>query len=626
MKTYKNQRQKNQTVNLEEGWRTNVASAAMSALMAIASPASADTSINSEAITATLTIEGETKTLDLSNHDNVRDAERFVRDFMKKRGIMDYQYVIKGRGAIARSLGAGGLDFPERSTERQLPQTRVKDMHPVDQYKHAKMFRGFTGSFGDWLKANPQVESLRRHHKNIIKENTMTDQKLVFENMKFILFEKTVKEKIYKGYTIRIIYSNDKGYKGIAYREYRGKIDEFLVKDPKNSAEEVEKELIDYVDSKRKLQDNSLEQFKSGNITLFFNAPLSREYFGPEAVLYADVESKNGKPHLLISDHDQGGMFKVYDRNVNKRTGKGMAVISMPRSKAIKVGLTLSRYDLGKEIAYDMDDVKAFELVWHSDVLPDEPIRLEGPGLTVSPPKKGSEMVETELLMKTFLILEEFKNTQLLSELKKPSGTATIKFQIKPNGQLFAFVGLGSDPREIRTANAVIPETLISDPSDLSKLIQTSLKDPFYNFEKVKVIITKQIEKNYQSIISALDQSKERFGDRVEKVDAEPVPRGDGGIIRKKKTKISHEYKPYESPTKEFDPKNMRVKFTVSDREIERLFRSQGLNYQNGVFIMPYEQYKKLTDILKSPEMISRFGKRDVITNKTFIEEIDDDI
>lgn len=238
----------------------------------------------------------------------------------------------------------------------------------------------------------------------------------------FLLELKTSNETEYKGYTIRIVdlRSKNKGYGGIAYRTHRNKTDEFIVKD-RSSADEVKKDLIAYVDSKRSMQDNSLEQFKSGNITLFFNAPLSRQVFGPDAVLYADIENINGLPHLLISDQDQGGMSKVYDRNVNKITGKGMATFYVKRAKAIKTGLTLSRYDLGKEIDYGVDDVKAFSLIWHSDVIPDEPIRLEGPGLTVSPPTKGGEMIETELLMQTAMILEDvlrYKKRQRLEERK----------------------------------------------------------------------------------------------------------------------------------------------------------------------------------------------------------------
>jgi len=230
-------------------------------------------------------------------------------------------------------------------------------------------------------------------------------------------------ETEYKGYTVKVVDQRKKnrGFGGIAYRTHRGKTDEFTVRD-RSSADEVKRELITYVDSKRSLQDNSLEQFKSGNITLFFNAPLSRQVFGPDAVLYADIESINGLPHLLISDQDQGGMSKVYDRNVNKITGKGMATFPIKRAKAIKTGLTLSRYDLGKEISYGVDDVKAFSLIWHSDVIPDEPIRLEGPGLTVSPPTKGGEMIETELLMQTAMILEDvirYKKRQRLLERKR---------------------------------------------------------------------------------------------------------------------------------------------------------------------------------------------------------------
>jgi exonuclease VII small subunit len=90
----------------------------------------------------------------------------------------------------------------------------------------------------------------------------------------------------------------------------------------------------------------------------------------------------------------------------------------MPRKNAINAGLTLSRYDLGREIDYGVPEVEAFELKWNSDVIPREPLKLGGPGLTVSPPRKGQEMDESLLMNEVEDILQEAKKTVL--QMPKP--------------------------------------------------------------------------------------------------------------------------------------------------------------------------------------------------------------
>jgi len=250
----------------------------------------------------------------------------------------------------------------------------------------------------------------------------MKAKEFIVESTKSFISEgTTVDEKPYKGYTVRIVDNRPKtkGFVGIAFKEKKGKVvDTFLVKVPKATPAEVEKELSDYVDSKVSLSNNSLTQFKSGQITMFFNTILSKEIFGPDAVLYADVENVNGKPVLIISTEDQGGMHKVYDRNINKESGRGTGIFLMPRKNAINAGLTLSRYDLGREIDYGVPEVEAFELKWNSDVIPGEPLKLGGPGLTVSPPRKGQEMDESLLMNEVEEILQEAKKTML--KIPKP--------------------------------------------------------------------------------------------------------------------------------------------------------------------------------------------------------------
>jgi hypothetical protein len=241
----------------------------------------------------------------------------------------------------------------------------------------------------------------------------MKAKEFIIESSRSLMVEgTTVYEKQYKGYTIRVVDNRpkSKGFVGIAFKPGKNKImDTFYVKTPKATPAEVEQELNVYVDGKRSLPNNSLTQFKSGNITMFFNAMLSKEIFAPDSVLYADIENVNGNPVLIISDDDQGGMHKVYDRNINKESGRGTGIFIMPRKKAITAGLTLSRYDLGREIDYGVPNVDAYELKWNSDVIPDEPMKLGGSGLTVSPSTKGLEMDEAVIMPEVEDILNESK-------------------------------------------------------------------------------------------------------------------------------------------------------------------------------------------------------------------------
>lgn len=226
--------------------------------------------------------------------------------------------------------------------------------------------------------------------------------------------------------------------------------------------------------------------------------------------------------------------------------------------------------------------------------------------------------LESRLMSETMMIMEEFEKTMM--ELKSPEGTAFLKFSAKDKETLYAYVGLGTDYREIRAVNAVIPETIIANGDDLSRLVQKVFKDPFYSFEKIKIVFPKSVEKHFPFVADGIAQSQRRFENQVEVVSPEPIPKDGGGGIRRKKPKIKHEYRPYEPEPKQFDPRKMRVQFSIVDPQAERLLRSSGYNFQNGMFTIPYEQYKDLIEKLKKPEVIDRFGRRDLIKDKKFIE------
>jgi hypothetical protein len=114
-----------EAISLDEDWRKKLAAAGMAGMMGMSGAAgAADRSPDTkkEPIVATIMIDGETKTLDLTpkGFDDVRDAERWIKGFMKDRGIIGWQGKIErspgsqgdGTGRYQRItiIGAGGLE------------------------------------------------------------------------------------------------------------------------------------------------------------------------------------------------------------------------------------------------------------------------------------------------------------------------------------------------------------------------------------------------------------------------------------------------------------------------------------------------------------------------------------
>jgi hypothetical protein len=94
-------------LSLDEDWRKKLAAAGMAGMMGMSGAAGAADrapDMKKEPIVATIMINGETKTLDLTpkGFDDVRDAERWIKGFLKDRGIIGWQ------GKIERSPGSQG--------------------------------------------------------------------------------------------------------------------------------------------------------------------------------------------------------------------------------------------------------------------------------------------------------------------------------------------------------------------------------------------------------------------------------------------------------------------------------------------------------------------------------------
>jgi len=142
--------------SLDEDWRKKLAAAGMAGMMGMSGAAGAadrapDT--KKEPIVATIMIDGETKTLDLTpkGFDDVRDAERWIKGFLKDRGIIGWQGKIErspgnqgdGTGRYQRItiIGAGGYRLVSKKTGKNLGTypTRtgaVERERQVQYFKH----------------------------------------------------------------------------------------------------------------------------------------------------------------------------------------------------------------------------------------------------------------------------------------------------------------------------------------------------------------------------------------------------------------------------------------------------------------------------------------------------------
>ena len=202
----------------------------------------------------------------------------------------------------------------------------------------------------------------------------------------------------YKGWNLRYQMRPTAGSK-----EYKGRADNLQSQKTQPigpisaaSAEELLQQLKDAIDSSR-----GSNAITTGRVTIFFNANLAKDVIGHGGDIYADIEKHGDTPLLLLSTEDQGGMIRAQDRSsvaVKGREGHiGAQAFAFPADKAKAAGLTLARYALGQPINY-APGVTAIPLEFRNEVYPGETVRMDEPGLTVSPPKMGQTMGEDGMI------------------------------------------------------------------------------------------------------------------------------------------------------------------------------------------------------------------------------------
>lgn len=202
-------------------------------------------------------------------------------------------------------------------------------------------------------------------------------------------------DEVYKGWNLRYQIRPREGS-----REYQGRAQHPTSRQTKpielsaDSQEAVVQQLKDAIDSSK--GSNKIPE--TGNVTIFFNSTLASDVIGHGDEIFADILVSNDKPMLLLSTEDQGGMYRATDRSPNLQKDReghiGMQAFAMPAKEAIKNGLTLARYGLGKADTEYMPGITAIPLEFRSEVYPGEVVRMNEPGLTVSPPRKGQSIGE----------------------------------------------------------------------------------------------------------------------------------------------------------------------------------------------------------------------------------------
>jgi hypothetical protein len=218
------------------------------------------------------------------------------------------------------------------------------------------------------------------------------------EILELVIQPGQTRDEKYKGWNLRYQIKPAQGSK-----EYKGRAEYIQSKQTKpigiltaGSKEEIVQKLKDAIDSIK--GSNQIPQ--SGRVTIFFNAQLARDVIGHGDEIFADIINVGGKPVLLLSSEDQGGMYRASDRSsLNQRDREGhfgRQAFVMPAKEAIKNGLTLARYGLGTAKQEYMPGVTAIPLEFKNEVYPGERLRMNEPILTVSPSEQGQAIESLE--------------------------------------------------------------------------------------------------------------------------------------------------------------------------------------------------------------------------------------
>jgi hypothetical protein len=251
-------------------------------------------------------------------------------------------------------------------------------------------FKGFQEATGAGELAKPLFAAVRKAMG--INESEILELK--------IRPGQTYDEK-YKGWNLRYQIRPSEGSK-----EFKGRADHIQSKQTKpigplsaSSKDEIIQKLKDGIDASR----GSNQIPTSGTVTIFFNSTLARDVIGHGGEVYADIITDGGRPVLLLSSENQGGMYRAIDRSPQQQRDReghvGQQAFAMPAKDAIKNGLTLARYALGKAEVDYMPGVTAIPLEFRNEVYPGEVVKMNEPGLTVSPPRKGQTIGEAPIEM-----------------------------------------------------------------------------------------------------------------------------------------------------------------------------------------------------------------------------------
>jgi len=185
-----------------------------------------------------------------------------------------------------------------------------------------------------------------------------------------IRFETESKTGIYKavGYL-----DNKKGNQKV---EGEGNSPENAVRDVKNKIGEIQAQ-------KAKNNRSNKTVIKSA---LNFNILATREYIDKKGYKYADVDSIDGVPYLLLAKEKLPGFREIHSRDIINQKGEELYFISLTNNQVYRNNLVFNgRYYLLPDEDYDISDpYEQFELMYDSTVEnPSDKYKLSKPGVTV---------------------------------------------------------------------------------------------------------------------------------------------------------------------------------------------------------------------------------------------------
>ena len=276
------------------------------------------------------------------------------------------------------------------ATIKKIAETK-HDAMSTPEFKKALDFVQRNAKPVDSVKLKQRMDAAERAEQD--RENRKKERRGEVTEIKTPKIQKirpgATKEDTYNGWDLRYHLrpkEGEKEFKGMAVHSKSAKTTPIHVVG--TSPEDVLAKLKTAIDTSR-----GNNEIKSARVMVDFNAQLARDIIGHGGDIYAEIINHDGKPMLLLSSEDQGGMARAQDRTAlaNRRPDRiGQQAFGMSGVAAKAAGLTHARYSLGQPVEY-VPGVIALPLEFRSEVYPGEVVKMGEPGVTIAHPRNVAE-------------------------------------------------------------------------------------------------------------------------------------------------------------------------------------------------------------------------------------------